>query len=125
MDEWVQNPTAYTALDDLLPCVDNATAQETLLRSKNVTYQLVLVVNTLISNVSNVNVPPVVGSLIHFNQSGPLMPALCNPFNSDLTDRQCVAGEVDFNNATLVSQNYSRIEKGELKYHMKMRTALS
>ncbi|KAG7945577.1 hypothetical protein I3843_15G159500 [Carya illinoinensis] len=25
MDEWVQNPTAHTALDDILPCLNNAT----------------------------------------------------------------------------------------------------
>lgn len=116
MDEWVQNPTAYTALDDLLPCVDNATAQETLLRSKEVTYHLVRVVNTIISNVSNVNVLPVVGPPLFFNQSGSLMPALCNPFNSDLTDRQCVAGEVDLNNATVVSQNYSRLKRVNLNF---------
>nr|GEZ86156.1 uncharacterized protein [Tanacetum cinerariifolium] len=41
MDEWVQNPTAHTALDEILPCVDNATAQETLYESKDVTFQLV------------------------------------------------------------------------------------
>ncbi|GJW68599.1 transmembrane protein [Tanacetum coccineum] len=29
-DEWVQNPTAHTTLDEILPCVNNATAQETL-----------------------------------------------------------------------------------------------
>ncbi|KAK6119449.1 hypothetical protein DH2020_046802 [Rehmannia glutinosa] len=36
MNQWVQHPMAHTALDDILPCVDNATAQETLTRSKEV-----------------------------------------------------------------------------------------
>ncbi|XP_059454188.1 uncharacterized protein LOC132184534 [Corylus avellana] len=105
MDEWVQNPTAHTALDDILPCVDNATAQETLSQSKNVTYQLVVVVDRMIINISNVNFPPIAGPL-YFNQSGPLMPVLCNPFYSNLKDRQCATGEVHLNNATEVWKNY-------------------
>ncbi|XP_040996494.1 uncharacterized protein LOC121242653 [Juglans microcarpa x Juglans regia] len=104
MDEWVQNPTAHTALDDILPCVDNATAQETLLQSKNVTYQLVVVVDTMVNNISNINYP--FGPL-YFNQSGPLMPVLCNPFHPNLTDRQCPAGEVQLNNATEVWKKYT------------------
>ncbi|PKI52605.1 hypothetical protein CRG98_026945 [Punica granatum] len=105
MDEWVQNPTAHTALDDLIPCVDNATAQETLLRTKDTTYQLINVVNGVITNISNRNFPPMARPL-YYNQSGPLVPNLCNPFNADLTDRACASGEVDFNNATEVWKNY-------------------
>jgi hypothetical protein len=101
MDDWVKNPTAHTALDDILPCVDNATAQETLTQSKNVTYQLVIVVDSMINNISNKNYPPVIKAL-YFNQSGPLMPVLCNPFHPDLTDRPCATGEVQLNNATEV-----------------------
>lgn len=106
MDQWVQNPTAHTALDDILPCADNATAQETLLRTKDVTYKLANVVNGIITNVTNKNYPPFAGPL-YFNQSGPLVPLLCSPFNSDLSDRQCVAGEVDLHNATQVWKNYT------------------
>lgn len=105
MDQWVQNPTAHTALDDILPCMDNATAQETLLRSKEVTSQLVGVVNQVITNVSNINFAPNFTPLF-YNQSGPLMPTLCNPFNPDFTDRVCRSGEVDLNNATEVWRNY-------------------
>lgn len=101
MDEWVQNPTAHTALDEILPCVDNATAQETLLRTKDVTHQLVDLVDKVISNVTNRNFPPGAAPL-YYNQSGPLMPFLCNPFNPDLTTRQCLAGEVSVDNATEV-----------------------
>ena len=101
MGEWVQYPTAKTALDDIIPCVDNTTAQETLRLTKETTYQLVNVVDNIISNVSNRNFPSQAGAL-YYNQSGPLVPVLCNPFNSDYTDRQCAAGEVDLSNATQV-----------------------
>ena len=101
MDEWVQNPTSHTALDDILPCVDNATAQETAIQAKDVTHQLVTVVNRVINNVSKVNYPPIAGP-VYFNQSGPRLPVLCNPFNSDLSDRQCAPGEVELKNATQV-----------------------
>lgn len=101
MDEWVLNPTAKTAMDDIIPCVDNATAQATLQQTKEVTYQLVNIVDGIIKNVSNRNFPPQAGPF-YYNQSGPLMPVLCNPYNSDFTDRQCASGEVDLNNATEV-----------------------
>ncbi|GKB96220.1 chaperonin-like protein, partial [Tanacetum coccineum] len=45
MNQWVENPTSHTALDDILPCVDNATALETSMRSREVTSQLVNVIN--------------------------------------------------------------------------------
>ncbi|KAJ8753234.1 hypothetical protein K2173_017842 [Erythroxylum novogranatense] len=106
MDEWVQNPTAKTAMDDIIPCVDNATAQETLLRTKIVSFQLVGVVDGIITNISNRNFPPVVGPPVNYNQSGPLVPSLCNPFNQDLTDRPCAAGEVHLSNASQVWKGY-------------------
>ena len=99
MDEWVQHPTARTALDDILPCVDNATAQQTLIQSQNVTYQLVVVVNTMITNIANANVPPTPRLPIYYNQSGPLMPVLCNPFYSNLTNRTCATGEAELSKA--------------------------
>ncbi|KAM7459539.1 hypothetical protein LguiA_036533 [Lonicera macranthoides] len=105
MNQWAQNPRAHTALDDILPCVDNATAQETLLKSKEVTSQLVSVVNQVITNVSNINFSPNFAPF-YFNQSGPLVPILCDPFHSDLTDRACSAGEVDLDNATQVWSNF-------------------
>lgn len=106
MDEWVQNPTAHTALDDILPCVDNATAQQTLIQSQNVTNQLVVVVNTMITTIANANVTPTPRLPIYYNQSGPLMPVLCNPFYSNLTTRQCATGEVELSKAPEVWKNY-------------------
>lgn len=99
MSEWVERPASNTALDEILPCTDNATAQETLMRSKEVTGQLVELINTVVSNVSNINFSPVFPQM-YYNQSGPLLPLLCNPFNHDLTDRPCSPGELDLNNAT-------------------------
>ncbi|KAG6383593.1 hypothetical protein SASPL_156646 [Salvia splendens] len=93
MNQWVQNPTAHTALDDILPCVDNATAQETLTKSKEVTSQLVTLMNTVISNISNANNVPNLLPL-YFNQSGPSVPNVCNPFNPDLTSRACAPGRL-------------------------------
>lgn len=109
MKQWVQNPTAHTALDDILPCVDNATAQDTLKKTKEVTNQLVNLMNTVVNNISNNNFPPNVGPF-YYNQSGPLVPTLCNPFNADLTDRACAPNEVDLNNVTQVTFNKTYIE---------------
>lgn len=106
MDEWVLNPTAHTALDEILPCVDNATAQQTLLQSRDVTHELVNLVDKIINTVTNRNLPPAAGSL-YYNQSGPLMPVLCNPYNPNLTTRSCAPGEVPVDNAREVWKNYT------------------
>ncbi|XP_076919196.1 uncharacterized protein LOC143579906 [Bidens hawaiensis] len=105
MTEWVDNPTAHTALDDILPCVDNATAQETSLRTKEVTSQLVNVINQVITNVTNINFAPNFTPL-YFNQSGPAIPLLCNPFKPDYTDRTCDPKEVSLSNATQVYSQF-------------------
>lgn len=121
MSEWVERPSSNTALDEILPCTDNATAQETLMRSKEVTGQLVELINTVVTNISNINFSPVFVQM-YYNQSGPLLPMLCNPFNHDLTDRPCSPGELDLNNATQawssfvcqVNQNGTCITTGRL-----------
>jgi len=98
MDDWVTHPQAHTALDDILPCMDVATANLSLYRSQEVTAQLVALVNNVVVNISNREFPP--GLLpLYFNQSGPLMPVLCNPFNPDMSPRACAPGEVDFRSA--------------------------
>ncbi|XAR67846.1 hypothetical protein NMG60_11002772 [Bertholletia excelsa] len=102
MHDWVENPMFRTSLDDVLPCVDNATAQEAVSQNKEAVLQLVGIVNGVI-NVSNAKIP--VG-LPFYNQSGPPIPTLCNPYNSDKSDRICAPGEVDFGNATQVWKNY-------------------
>ncbi|XP_058765414.1 uncharacterized protein LOC131638897 [Vicia villosa] len=109
MNEWSENPTSHTALDEILPCVENQTSLETFLKSKSETYILVNSVNGLISKVLNDNTFP-------NNKSGPLVPLLCNPFNSDLTVRQCVVGEVGFENAIEVWKNYTCPVSGSDNY---------
>jgi len=34
MSEWVERPSSNTILDEILPCTDNVTAQESLMRSR-------------------------------------------------------------------------------------------
>ncbi|XP_047056488.1 uncharacterized protein LOC124662725 [Lolium rigidum] len=95
MEEWVLRPQNNTALDDILPCADAAATTDAVRRSKEVNQQLVATLNGLLSNVSNaINVPPQVGPPVYYNQSGPPVPLLCNPYRADLTDRPCAAGEV-------------------------------
>ncbi|XP_062220608.1 uncharacterized protein LOC133920011 isoform X2 [Phragmites australis] len=105
MDEWVAHPTEHTALDDIIPCVEPATANESLYRSRQVTFQLVNLVNQVITNVSNRNFPPMT-TPFYYNQSGPLMPTLCNPFTPDLSNRTCTRGEVTLDNATQVWKSF-------------------
>jgi len=94
MGEWVQHPQARTALDDILPCVDTAAANEALDRGKEVNYQLVAVLNAALTNVSNRDFPPQVPPPLNYNQSGPPVPLLCNPYTADLRDRACAPGEL-------------------------------
>lgn len=105
MEEWAVHPQEHSAMDDILPCVDEATAGASLNQSKQVTLELVDVVNRVIVNVSNVDYPPNFKPL-YYNQSGPLVPLLCNPFNPDLTNRTCLAGELGFDDAARVWSNY-------------------
>lgn len=105
MNEWVLNPTGQTAMEEIMPCIDKAAAMETVTRSKEVTSEMVDVINEVITNVSNINFAPNFVPL-YFNQSGPLLPLLCNPFFHDLNYRPCSHGEVDFYNATQVWASY-------------------
>ncbi|KAG0491946.1 hypothetical protein HPP92_005344 [Vanilla planifolia] len=101
MEEWVVHPSEHTALDDILPCVDVATANQSLYSSREVTYKLADIVNNVINGVANPSNPS-----LRYNQSGPSMPTLCNPFNQDLSIRSCAPGEVAFINASKVWSKY-------------------
>ncbi|KAH7835572.1 hypothetical protein Vadar_027473 [Vaccinium darrowii] len=105
MDEWLQNPTANSALEDLIPRVDHETAEAILKGTQGVTFAFVNATNTAIANIYNADLPPEAG-LLYSNQSGPPMPLLCNPFDSNLTAQPCAPGEVEFGNATEVWKNY-------------------
>lgn len=104
MGEWVENPRRESALSDVLPCVDQRTTNKTLIQSKQVVTNVVNVVNQFIYTTANTNTPQ--GTLIYYNQSGPAMPPLCYPFDSQFQDRQCTSQEVSSANASMVWKNY-------------------
>ncbi|MED6206116.1 hypothetical protein PIB30_023982 [Stylosanthes scabra] len=91
MHEWVQHPTAHTALDEILPCVDNSTAQQTLQGSKVVIAQIVEAIDLFIINA--------------LNQSGPQIPLLCNPFQN--CNNLNATTNVTLQNANEVWKNYT------------------
>ncbi|XP_021896284.1 uncharacterized protein LOC110813448 [Carica papaya] len=105
MGEWVNHPHAETALSSILPCVDQKTTNQTLMKSKEVINDIVNVVNTFIYSYANSNPSP--GESHYYNQSGPPMPPLCYPFGPNLEDRQCGPQEVSMANASLVWENYT------------------
>ncbi|GAV80408.1 hypothetical protein CFOL_v3_23869 [Cephalotus follicularis] len=105
MEEWVDHPHAETALSDILPCVDQRTTNQTLVQSKKVITDIVNVVNQFIYTYANTY--PSEGNMNYYNQSGPMMPPLCYPFDSSLEVRECGSNEVAMANASLVWQNYT------------------
>ncbi|RDY03934.1 hypothetical protein CR513_12411, partial [Mucuna pruriens] len=104
MGEWVENPHAESALSNILPCVDQKTTNKTLFQSKQVVTNIVSVVNRFIYNTADAS--PSEGSMNYYNQSGPAMPPLCYPFDSQFRHRQCTAQEVSSANASLVWKKY-------------------
>lgn len=100
MEEWVEHPHAETALSNILPCVDQRTTNKTLSQSKQVINDIVNVVNQFIYTYANTYPSP--ANPYYYNQSGPLMPPLCYPYDSQLRDSQCGDQEVSISNASLV-----------------------
>ncbi|KAL2609430.1 hypothetical protein R1flu_028003 [Riccia fluitans] len=76
MEEWVARPFANTTLDEILPCADPATANSALVNSKDYTDQIITLANQGITRIANGNFPP--GTPTYYNQSGPLVPTLCD-----------------------------------------------
>ncbi|WCJ33231.1 hypothetical protein M5689_014605 [Euphorbia peplus] len=105
MEEWVDNPQAVTALSSILPCVDESTTNKTLVQSKQVINDIVTVVNTYVYTFADANPSPT--EFNYYNQSGPLLPPLCYPFDSSsLQDRECTPQEVSLTNASTVWEDY-------------------
>ena len=100
MGEWVENPHAESALSNILPCVDQRTTNKTLFQSKQVVTNIVSIVNRFIYDTADAS--PAQGSMNYYNQSGPAMPPLCYPFDSQFRERQCTPQEVSSANASLV-----------------------
>jgi hypothetical protein len=108
MVEWVDNPHAETALSNILPCVDQETTNHTLYQSKQVINDIANIVNTYIEAFANQNPPHQKNqNPNYYNQSGPQVPHLCYPYDSQLQDRQCSTQEVSMANASLVWENYT------------------
>ncbi|KAL3368047.1 hypothetical protein AABB24_009093 [Solanum stoloniferum] len=106
MGEWVDNPHAESALSNILPCVDPRTTNQTLFKSKQVTVDLVNIVNGFIDTYANSNPSNHLNSN-YYNQSGPVMPRLCYPYDSQLQDLPCPADQVSMANSSTVWQNYT------------------
>lgn len=104
MKEWVDHPHAETALSSILPCVDEQTTNQTLAQSKVVINSIVTVVNTFVYAYANTNPSP--GQNFYYNQSGPPMPPLCSPFDSNMEDRECGSWELSIANASSVWESY-------------------
>lgn len=106
MGEWVDNPHAESALSNILPCVDPRTTNQTLFKSKQVTVGLVNIVNGFIDTYANSNPSNHLNSN-YYNQSGPVIPHLCYPYDSQLQDLPCPADQVSMANSSMVSINVS------------------
>ncbi|XP_023734179.1 uncharacterized protein LOC111882041 [Lactuca sativa] len=106
MEEWVDHSDAETALSNILPCVDQGTTNQTLYKSKQVINDLGNIVNGFIGSYANsYGVLPANSN--YYNQSGPLMPYVCSPYDSQLQQRNCSSQEVSMSNASLVWWNYT------------------
>lgn len=100
MDQWVHDPAAESALSQLLPCLDPKTVGETLDITKTMTATAVDMTNAYTVNVSNHEFPPNVP--FYHNQSGPLVPLLCNPLDQNHNPRPCAPDEILLANASQV-----------------------
>lgn len=107
MGEWADNPQAESAISDILPCVDERTTNQTLYQSKRVVTNIVNVVNQFIYTFADTNPPPQSNFSYYYNQSGPMMPPLCYPYDSQLQDSPCGYFDVPLSNASQVWQNYT------------------
>ncbi|XP_009364044.2 uncharacterized protein LOC103953962 [Pyrus x bretschneideri] len=105
MDEWVQKqPTAHTALDEILPCVNKDTAKMALARTRDASYYAVVVLNRVVTDVANSNSQA--NGPFYFNQTGLPLPLLCNPFDENRNERKCVDGEIQMQDVQEVWKKY-------------------
>jgi hypothetical protein len=97
MQEWVAHPYAKTTLDAILPCVDPQTGANTLLQSKAIVSTIASNVDLAITIVANNN-NQLAGPPLFYNQSGPAVPTICNPYGAapNYADQACPAGSLTF-----------------------------
>ncbi|KAE8674064.1 hypothetical protein F3Y22_tig00111769pilonHSYRG00339 [Hibiscus syriacus] len=100
VDEWVQNPMAGSAIKELLPCVDREFGKNIKDVSKSVSNGINDLLNLDVSLVANNNdIPPhAVG--LYYNQSGPSLPTVCDPYKAENNKQACGEGQVAVGNAT-------------------------
>lgn len=75
MDDWVNNPSAKSNMDDILPCVDVSTANQTLQEVARVTNETTNGINSYITQVNSISTTKV--------------PPLCNPVQASLSPADC------------------------------------
>ncbi|KAL0683888.1 hypothetical protein Bca4012_050736 [Brassica carinata] len=105
MDQWVHDPAAESALSQLLPCLDAKTIGDTLDITKTMTSTAVDMTNAYTVNVSNFDHFPHNNPFYH-NQSGPLVPLLCNPLDEHHNPRPCAPNEILLANASQIYKGF-------------------
>ncbi|XVF86374.1 hypothetical protein PTKIN_Ptkin18bG0034700 [Pterospermum kingtungense] len=99
MNQWVENPMADSAMKEILPCWDKEFGQNVLAASKSVTTTFNGLMNQYIFLVANNDtIPPQAVPLYH-NQSGPLVPLICDPYTKGDSKQSCGEGQVALSNA--------------------------
>ncbi|WZY77332.1 hypothetical protein YC2023_023716 [Brassica napus] len=105
MDQWVHDPAAESALSQLLPCLDAKTIGDTLDITKTMTSTAVDMTNAYTVNISNFDHFPHNNPFYH-NQSGPLVPLLCNPLDEHHNPRPCAPNEILLANASQIYKGF-------------------
>ncbi|XP_039051678.1 uncharacterized protein LOC120193166 [Hibiscus syriacus] len=81
MGEWVEDPTVNSALEQILPCANKEAGEEIKQAGKAVTTSINDLLNQDI-NFSNEKTD-------HYNQSGPLVPLVCDPYKHQNSQQNC------------------------------------
>ncbi|KAK8664144.1 hypothetical protein V6N13_083944 [Hibiscus sabdariffa] len=100
VDEWVQNPMAGSAIKELLPCVDREFGETITDAAELVSDGINDLLNHHVSLVSNANNLPPLAIGLYYNQSGPSLPTICDPYKVEKTKQACGQGQVALGNAT-------------------------
>ena len=109
MNEWVQNPMVNSAMKELLPCWDREFGQNVLDASRSVTTEVNGILNQYIVLEANKDTPPPQAVPVYHNQSGPLVPVICDPYTKGDTQQGCGEGQVALSNAAEVKINLEAV----------------
>ncbi|GMI93914.1 hypothetical protein like AT2G12400 [Hibiscus trionum] len=100
VDEWVQNPMADSAIKELLPCVDREFGETITDATELVSDGINDMLNYHVSLVANANNIPEQAIGLYYNQSGPSLPTICDPYKVENNKQACREGQVALGNAT-------------------------